>query len=281
MNKYWSGAPEFIKRYAKRLLPEMFDYDENNRIQLSYNVNLALESLDKAIAQFIAVLQKFYQNKDKWEDAQNSRAAIAMANSTLNYHLLARHIVKLGYASEVELIHRACFERMTRCAVFQLEEKLSEKFWAGKEIKQRQIGDLLSKHFEEKVKGSREIANELIKDMYRELSQISHPSLDILKFRTIQPSDKIEKKIGIDFSYCGEREEILRLMSIGESITYVIFSLFMLVIVSRKIFGSWGNVLESRIEKLFEEQYDLFLHIQSSFQKAGISFPSLRERTKF
>ena len=86
--KYWSGATEFINADAKRLLPEMVSYDEDNRNEKSHNINLALGSLDKALAQFISVLQKLYQNKDKWEDAQNTRAAVAMANSALNYHLL-------------------------------------------------------------------------------------------------------------------------------------------------------------------------------------------------
>jgi hypothetical protein len=86
----------------------------------------------------------------------------------------------------------------------------------------------------------------------------------VLQLRTIQTSEKAERNVGIDFSYCGEKQEILRLMSIGECITYVIFSLFMLEIVSSKIIGSWGNVLEQRIEKLFEEHNVLFAHIMKS-----------------
>ncbi|MFC1909300.1 hypothetical protein ACFLXD_05565 [Chloroflexota bacterium] len=141
---------------------------------------------------------------------------------------------------------------------------MAEKFWAGKQIQQKQIGDLLSKHFEDKVIGIGEIANERIKDMYKNLSEVSHPNLKMLQFRTFQPSEKAERNVGIDFSYCGENEEILRLMSIGECMNYVIFSLFMFEIVSRKIFGSWGNVLESKIEKLFEEHDALFAHIMRS-----------------
>jgi len=263
-HKYWSGASEFINADAKRLLPEMISHGESNQSGWSYNVNLAMKSVDKSIAQFISVLQKFYQNKEKWEDAQNSRAAVAMANSALNYLLLARHTVALGYASETEPIYRACFERMTRCAVFQLDEELARKFWDGKEIHQKQIGDLLSKHFEEKVTGAGEIANDRIKDMYKNLSQVSHPNLKVLKLRSVQTSDETERNIGIDYSYCGENQEILRLMSIGEFMSYVIFSLFMLEIVSKKIFGSWGNVLERRIEKLFEEDAALSVHIMKS-----------------
>ena len=262
--KYWSGATEFINADAKRLLPEMLSYDEENKYEWSHNIKLAMKSLDKSIAQFISVLQKFYQNKEKWEDAQNSRASVAMANSALNYHLLARHTVVLGYFSETEPIHRACFERMTRCAVFQLEEELAEKFWSGKQIRQKQIGDLLSKHFEDRVTGFGEIANERIKDMYKNLSQVAHPNLMVLQFRTVQTPEKAEINVGIDFSYCGENQEILRLMSIGECMNYVIFSLFMMEIVSKKIFASWANVLERRIEELFEEHNALFAHVMKS-----------------
>lgn len=152
-HKYWSGASEFINMDAKRLLSDMLDYDNNNRQEISIKCQEALYLLDKAIALFISVLQKLYEDKSRWESASNSRAAVAMANSALNYHLLARHTVILGYSSETEPLFRACFERMTRCAAFQLDETLAEKFWAGKEIKQRQIRDILSKHFEDKVEG--------------------------------------------------------------------------------------------------------------------------------
>lgn len=74
-----------------------------------------------------------------------------MANSALNYHLLARHTVIFGYPSETEPLFRACFERMTRCAAFQLDEALAGTFWGGKEINQKQIRDILSKHFEDKA----------------------------------------------------------------------------------------------------------------------------------
>ncbi len=266
-HKYWSGATEFINADAKRLLPEMIRYDENNKSELNHNINLALSSHDKGLAQFITVLQKLYQNKKKWENTPNTRAAVAMANSALNYHLLARHTIVLGYPTETEPIHRACFERMTRCAVFQLEEDLAQKFWKGKQIRQKQIDKLLSKDFENKATGVGEIANKVIRNMYGNLSQVSHPNLKVLRLRTIKPIDKDEGDVGIDFSYCGENQELLKLMSIGESMTYVIFSLFMMVIVAKKVFGSWANVLESKIEKLFEEQDTLFAHIMTTMRK--------------
>ncbi|MHA2067512.1 MAG: hypothetical protein ACXABY_24355 [Candidatus Thorarchaeota archaeon] len=266
--KYWTGADEFLKADARRLLPDMLAYDEQDQSDWSDNCKLAIGSLDKSIAQFIAVLQKLYRSRDKWEGTQNGKAAVAMANSTLNYHLLARHAVVLGYAAETEPLHRACFERMTRCAAFQLSTDLAERFWSGKQIQQKQVGDLLSKSFEDRATGLGEIANDRIKDMYKNLSHVSHPNLKTIQLRTIQTSEEAERNVGIDSSYCGEKQELLRLMSIGECMSYVIFSLFMLEIVSRKVFGSWGNVLQSKIQTLFEEHDSLFAHIIRSMKPA-------------
>jgi hypothetical protein len=265
--KYWSGAPDFVNADTKKLLTEMIRYDQANFSERSYNIDRALNSLDNAIVQFILVIQKFYQNKDRWENAVNTRAAIAMANSALNFHLFARHSVLLGYCSETELIYRACFERMTRCVVFQLDNELAEKFWDGKEIHQKEIGICLSHHFDKKTKGVGKIAHERIKDMYGQLSKLSHPNSKILNFRTIKLSEKDKRDFGIDFSYCGEKQEIIKLMSIGEGLTYALFSLLMLEMVARKVIGTWANVLNQKIDKLFLEQIELSILIEETLKK--------------
>lgn len=260
-HKYWSGASEFINADAKRLLTDMLNYDNNNQKEISIKCQEALYLLDKAIALFISVLQKLYENKSKWESASNSRAAVAMANSALNYHLLARHTVNLGYPSETDPLYRACFERMTRCAAFQLDETLAEKFWAGKEIKQRQIRDILSKHFEDKVEGINKIAQEIMKDTYKRHSEVSHPNLKTLWFRTLKTSNNTEIQTGIDFSYGSEPSSTVTLLEISHCITHVTFSLMMIEILSKEILGTWGNVLERKIQSLFKEDDALLVKI--------------------
>ena len=99
-HKYWSGTSEFIDADSKQILTDILNYDNNNREQILGRCQEALNLLDKAIILFIFVIQKLYQNRTMWEGASNSRAAVAMANSALNYHLLARHTVILGYPTE-------------------------------------------------------------------------------------------------------------------------------------------------------------------------------------
>jgi len=261
-HKYWSGTPRFINRDAKILLPEMISYDENIKKERPHNLSVALESFDQALSLFIFVLQKFHKNRAKWEDAMNTRAAVAMADSTLNYFLLARHSITFGYASETMPLFRACFERMTRCAVFQLEEELAKKFWDGKKISQSQIDKLLSNYFENRVDGTGQVVHRISRNIYEHLSKFSHPNKTMLELRNMKPNDKKEEEgLGIDYSYCSEDQEILRLMSIGMCMAYLIFSLYMFWIVSIKIFGSWASVLHNRIGKLIEENYSLFTHV--------------------
>ena len=82
------------------------------------------------------------------------------------------------------------------------------------------------------------------------------------------PKIKNEEEIGIDYTFCGEKQELMRLMAIGNSMIYLIFSLFMLEIVSEKVFGSWSKVLNRRIAKLYEEHDELFAHILKSMPKS-------------
>lgn len=217
--------------------------------------------LDKAIALFISVLQKLYENKSRWEGATNSRAAIAMANSTLNYHLLSRHAVILGYSSETYPLSRACFERITRCIVFQLDEKLAKRFWAGKEIKQGEIRDIISEYFEKKVEGTYKEAKKQISNLYKELSSVTHPHLKTIRFRTVHTSNIADENTGINFTYGGESSDIVALMNIADCMTYVMFSLFMLEMLSKEILGTWGNVLERKIQSLFKEDDALLAKI--------------------
>ncbi len=260
--KYWSGATEFTNADAKRLLTDMLNYDNDNREKISVECQEALNLLDKAIALFILVIQRLYENRSRWGSSSNSTAAVAMANSTLNYHLLARHTIVLGYPSETEPLFRACFERMTRCAAFQLDEEMADRFWSGKRINQGEIRDVLSKHFEDKAEGTNAIAQEVMKDTYRRHSEVSHPNLKTLQFRTLNTSNNdTEIQIGMDSSYGSEPSNTLKLMAISHSITHVTFSLFMLEILSKAILGSWGNVLERRIQSLLREDDELLVRI--------------------
>lgn len=90
-----------------------------------------------------------------------------------------------------------------------------------------------------------------MKNMYKEHSELSHPNLKTLQFRTLNTSSNTEIQTGIDFLYGSDPS--ITLMEISHCMTHVTFSLFMLEILSREILGSWSNVLEQRIQSLFKE----------------------------
>ena len=105
------------------------------------------------------------------------------------------------------------------------------------------------------------MAQEIMKDMYKNHSEVSHPSLKTLQFRTINTSNNTKERIGIDFSYGGEPSDNVALMEISHCISHITHSLFMLEILSKDILGTWGNVLERKIQSLFKEDDALLFKI--------------------
>lgn len=100
-----------------------------------------------------------------------------------------------------------------------------------------------------------------MKDTYKRHSEVSHPNLQTLRFRTLKTSNNTEIHTGIDFSYGSEPSSTVTLLEISHCITHVTFSLMMIEILSKAILGSRGNVLERKIQSLFKEDDALFAKI--------------------
>lgn len=250
----WHGSSEFIGKTPNKILEAILNNDEINRTKIPIKFRNALESHDKALTLFIQVIQKLYENEEVWTNDINTRAAVAMANAALNYHLLARHAVIHGYSTEAFPLFRASFERMTRCIVFQLNKNMAKRFWAEKEIKQGEIRDFISKFFETRTEGSYQVARESMRSMYKNLSEVSHPNIKTLNFRTVNVRDKsTEINSGIDFTYGGELSDSFAVMGIETAIVYVVFSLFTLEMLGNEVLGTWSAVLERKVADLFKK----------------------------
>ena len=100
-----------------------------------------------------------------------------------------------------------------------------------------------------------------MKDMYKRHSEVSHPNLKTLQFRTLHTSNNAETRTGIDFSYGSEPSYTVTLPEISHCITHVTFSLMMIEILSKAILGTLGNVLERKIQSLFKEDDALLAKI--------------------
>jgi len=250
----WHGSNAFIGKDPKKILETILNNDECNRTEIPVKFRNSLKSHDNALTLFIQVIQKLYEDEDRWRSNINTTAAVAMANAALNYHLLARHAIIHGYSSEAFPLFRASFERMTRCIVFQLNQDMAERFWAGKEIKQGEIRDFISKFFEKKTEGSYKLARECANNLYKHLSEVSHPNIKTLSFRTLNVQDKgRERNTGIDFSYGGELSDSFASMGIEIAIVYVVFSLFVLEMLGHEILSTWSAVLERKVADFFKK----------------------------
>ena len=119
------------------------------------------------------------------------KAATAMANSTLNYLLLARHAVLFGYFPEVRDLLRGCHERITRCYLFYADKDKAQKFLSGQEIPQRDVDKKLAA-----ILKVDDTLRKMMRDSYSSQSSLVHPNLESLSARTVGPeSEELNERI--------------------------------------------------------------------------------------
>lgn len=87
--------------------------------------------LDRAIALHIEALQGAHKILDDWKAKPNLKAAIAMAGSALNYILIARHGIQLGYYPEARDLLTGCHECITRCYLIHSDDEATARFFTS------------------------------------------------------------------------------------------------------------------------------------------------------
>ena len=143
--KIWYIRSDFTKFPAKDVLEKTLEDDRKNSDRAISELKQEIQILDEAIILFIESLQVLYIQLDKWKTNNSNRASIAMLTSILNYILVARYMVLLGYFPEVQEIIRSCYERTLRVLLFSHSQKYANKFLSGKRIKQADVDIELSK----------------------------------------------------------------------------------------------------------------------------------------
>jgi len=133
-DKIWHISSGFVKFKPQDVLKSILNDDKANNDKAQSELGKEIELLDTAIALYIELLQAAYRRIDEWKNVASFRAAIAMAGSALNYILLARHGILLGYYPEARDLLRGCYERITCCSVFFVDEKEARRFLSGEKI---------------------------------------------------------------------------------------------------------------------------------------------------
>ena len=181
VEEIWHLAMDFNKLPAKDVLNNILRDDRENYEKAESELREDIKLLDNAITLYIESLQAAYHLIDKWKGNDSNRAAIAMMVSTLNYILLARHGILMGYYPEVRDLLRSCFERISSCYIFFHDGEFARKFLSGEKIWPREIREELSK-LEQDSDKSKETRKSL-DEYYAFLSEDVHPNLKSFQAR--------------------------------------------------------------------------------------------------
>jgi hypothetical protein len=257
----WHGKGKFEKETPSEILATISRSDNYYVAHLSFRAERLLKSLDASIAFFIELLQFAYKSRNGWQENPQIKAGIAMANGTLNYFLLARHSVILGYGSEAQMLYRGCFERMTRAVVFQIDESLSKRFWKGKQISQSEINNKISRYLEGKnEKAMFDQIYKSYKNTWKMLSDLSHPNLITLGFRSLVVEGTFANvSLGIDIGLGGMPDETIISGIIG-LMMHLSFSLSLMRILVSEFLGKWNKKLDKKYSGLTEAGFDIPLN---------------------
>ncbi len=254
---YWHGEGKFEKEKPSELLATIIRSDNYHVMNLSLRVERLLKSLDASITFFIELLQVVYKNRENWQGSPQIKAGIVMVNATLNYLFVARHAVILGYGAEAQMLYRGCFERMTRSVVFQIDERLAKRFWSGKQINQSEINNKISSYLERKnEKGMFEEIYRSYREIWKTLSELSHPNLETVKFRILfQEGRSLDESLGIDIGLGGMPNESVISGIIG-LIMHVSFCLSLMRILVSEFLGKWNKKLDKKYSRLMNMGFD-------------------------
>ena len=191
--KIWHLTDDSNTLPPRDLLKNIIRDDKGNYEKAELELGADIKLLDDAITLFIQALQAAYRLTDKWRGNDSNRAAIAMLVSTLNYILLARHGILLGYYPEARDLLRSCFERTLICLLFFHDGKYARRFLSGEKIWPREIRKELSR-LEEDTEKSKELHKSL-NEYYDFLSKVVHPNLK--SFEARYGKENLGERVGL------------------------------------------------------------------------------------
>ena len=190
---------DFNRLPARDVLRNLIRDDRKNSEKAESELSEDIKLLDDAIVLYVESLQAAFHLINKWKSNNSNRAAIAMTVSTLNYILLARHGILLGYYPEVRDLLRSCYERISRCYLFFYSKKFADRFLSGEQIKPSVVDKELSKL--EKEPNKRRVLFEGLRKYYGFISDVAHPNLK--SFEARYGEKNLDKRVGLEFLFGG------------------------------------------------------------------------------
>lgn len=237
---FWHARNGFLTSKPRQVVRSIFDDDIKNYHKAELELSREVVLLDDVLTLFVTSLQGGYHNVDKWKNNVSVKAAVAMANSTLNYLFLARHAVMLGYFPECRDLLRSCHERITRCYLFFADKEEAERFFSGKEIQQKDVRKKLSSIL---VSGNDKRQSEILKTLqesYKHQSQVVHANLKSLSARTGDPGmEKCSERVVKHPLFGGLLSSELGRLTIFAVVQCTLFALSVVGVIFEETSGQW------------------------------------------
>ena len=244
-----------LSKSPKGALEQLIKEDEANYERAKAELAHTIDMLDRAIALYIEALQGAYKVLDDWKAKPNLKAAMAMAGSALNYILLARHGILLGYYPEARDLLRGCHERITRCYLFLADDEATARFFAGEQIKQVEVDEKLAELLADG--GDKQDVYSKLRESYKSSSEVVHPNIKSLVLRTLLPEGAdFQEHIGIDTTYGGVMSSKFGETVVLSILSSVRFALKVVGAVAEEGTGKWkGDVdrVEEEADALLEQ----------------------------
>ncbi len=236
-SEIWHVTDDFSKLPATDALKNILRDDGKNYDRAKSELSEDIELLSKAIVLYIESLQAAHNVIDKWKDNNSNRAAIAMLVSALNYILLARHGIMLGYYPEVQDLLRSCYERITRSYLFFHSERFADRFLSGKQIKAYEVDDELSRLEEDPDK--REELFIGLRKYYGSMSDVTHPNLK--SFEARYGEEGLGERVGLQYLVGGFISTSLGHVTLIRITQTVLSALRILGIIIHEESGRWDE----------------------------------------
>jgi hypothetical protein len=253
---FWHMQHDFLSSAPRDVVRGILEDDKKNYKKAEAELNEELALLNDALTFFISSLQGGYRNLEQWKDNISVKAAVAMANSDLNYLLLARHAVVLGYFPECRDLLRSCHERITRCYLFFVDKDEAKRFFTGKKIKQSDVRTKLSSIL---ASGNDERKSEILKmlrESYSHQCEVVHPNLESLSARTNGPeTEKLSERV-VKYPFWGG-------MLSSDSGKLVIFTVIQATLFALKVIG----VIFEETSGTWNKEFDRILQSYNTFLK--------------
>lgn len=250
-NQTWHFTDDFSKLPATDVLKNILRDDRKNYDRAESELGDDIELLNEATVLYIESLQAAHHLIDKWKDNNSNRAAIAMLVSTLNYILLARHGVLLGYYPEVRDLLRSCYERISRGYLFFYSKKYANKFLSGEQIWQNEVDEELSKL--KKDPDKKEELFQGLRKYYRFMSDVIHPNLK--SFEARYGEKDLEERVGLQGVFGGLMSTRRGHVTIIGIIQTVLSALRILGVILPEESGRWDKKYQ-QIRRRCDEMVD-------------------------